>query len=118
MSQVHSAGAVVVLVAALAFLLYALWCAVRKSDPPALALARKVLAAITGLQVLVGVIQLATGDRPGDSLHLLYAGVALLIVPAASAFASEAPPGARAAALAAAALLMLAMVWRLYATGS
>lgn len=118
MSQVHTVGAVVVLVATLAFFLYALWCAVRSSFPPGLATARKVLAAVIGLQVLVGVIQLATGEEPGDALHLLYAGVALLVVPGASAFASHAPPRARAGALAVAAVLMLAMVWRLYATGS
>lgn len=118
MSQVHSTGAVVVLVATVAFLFYALWCAVREAAPAALGTARKVLAAVIGLQVLVGLILWATGDPPGESLHFLYAGVALLCVPGASAFASEAPPRAHAGVLAAAALLMLAMVWRLSATAS
>jgi hypothetical protein len=117
MAQVHAVGAVVVLVVAGAFFLFALYCARSGRALGALASARRVLAAALGVEILLGLLLVVQGDRPAEGLHYLYGGVAIGAVPLARAFAAEAPPKAQAGALAAGAGLTLIMIWRLWVTG-
>lgn len=64
-----------------------------------------------------GAVLLASGARPGDGLHLLYAGVALALVPLARSFMGRrGGPGAAALMLAAFGVLG-ALIWRLLTTG-
>lgn len=64
-----------------------------------------------------GLILLATGARPADGLHLLYAAIALAMVPLARSFTRR-PGGRGAAALLLAAFVALgAVLYRLFTTG-
>lgn len=64
-----------------------------------------------------GAILLATGARPADGLHLLYAGIALAVVPLARSFTGR-PSVRRTAALLLAAFVVLgAVLYRLFTTG-
>ncbi|MGH2735289.1 MAG: hypothetical protein ACRDKZ_06905 [Actinomycetota bacterium] len=117
MAQVHAIGAVIALTVAVAFFVFALYCARSGRALGALATARKVLAAAIGLQTLLGLLLLARGSRPAEGLHYVYSAVALGAVPLARYFASEAPPKARAGTMAAGAVLTLIMIWRLWETG-
>lgn len=76
--------------------------------------------AVTGLlaaQVLVGLVSYATGDRPGENLHLLYGLAAVSLLPFAAFFAAEAPPKARSWVLAGGGVLTLGVLFRSWATG-
>jgi heme A synthase len=48
---------------------------------PVLRLYTRIAAAAIGLQVLIGLILVATGDRPHDALHWLYGAATLLALP-------------------------------------
>jgi len=72
-----------------------------------------VLVLVTSL---TGGAQLATGRGPQDGLHVLYGGVAILLVPLARSFLNGA--GRRDALLMVAAFLILGgVLFRLFATG-
>lgn len=75
------------------------------------------LTAIIGLQVVLGAITLIGGAQPAEPLHLLYGAVAILVLPAASSFAAEAPPADRAWVVVAACGVLLLLAWRLASTG-
>ena len=67
--------------------------------------------------VASGGILLATGARPADGLHLLYAGIALAVVPLARSFTGR-PSGRGTAVLLLAAFAVLgAVLYRLFTTG-
>jgi hypothetical protein len=64
-----------------------------------------------------GLIMLAAGDRPTEGLHLLYAVIAIALIPLARSFLGRAD-GRRAAALLLAAFVVLgAVLYRLFTTG-
>lgn len=117
MADLHAAMAVLLVVATLLFFLLALWCARTGRHEAALEKGRVVLNALVGVQVLVGALLFGAGSRPAETLHFLYGFVALVALPAARAFAAEAPFKGRAASLAAGSGLMLIMLWRLWVTG-
>jgi hypothetical protein len=117
MTQAHVVGSVVVLVAAAAFFIFALYCARTGAHGDALVKMRMGVVGIAALQVALGALLYATGRRPAESLHILYGVVAVAAIPLAASFAFEAPPKAKAGALAGGAGLMLAMIWRLWVTG-
>ena len=76
-----------------------------------------ILAAIVVVLVAIGsgVVLLALGSRPADGLHLLYAAVAVLVLPAVrfpAAFARR-----RGLAVGVGALVLVALVVRLAQTG-
>jgi hypothetical protein len=77
---------------------------------------RRVLLTATGGAVGVGLLLLAAGQRPKESLHFLYAAVALAAVPIAARFAAREP---RRGGLyhAAAGLVLLGVLYRLTTTG-
>lgn len=64
-----------------------------------------------------GVLLLITGSSPSDPLHLLYAGVAIAVIPLARSFRGQASHR-RTALLALAAFVVLgAIIYRLFTTG-
>jgi hypothetical protein len=117
MTEAHAVGSVVVLVAAAAFFVFALYSARTGAHSGVLMRLRAGVVGITAAQLALGALLYANGERPAESLHILYGVVALAAIPLAATFALEAPPKARAGALAAGAGLMLAMIWRLWVTG-
>ena len=116
MTQLHSAGASLVLGAVVLVGIAAILIAMRGGSSWTNRL-RVGLTVLIGLQVVAGLASLASGNRPNESLHLLYGLAALAILPLAGTFASEAPPPARAWVLAAACLVLLVIAWRLASTG-
>jgi len=64
-----------------------------------------------------GLILLATGARPADGLHLLYAGIAIVVVPLARSFIGR--PGRRGIAplILTAFVVLGAVLYRLFTTG-
>lgn len=77
-------------------------------------------AAVVSLVIVAaasGLVLLATGSRPADGLHLLYALIAIGLIPLARSFLGRAS-GRRAAALLLVAFILLgAVVFRLFTTG-
>ncbi|MGH2749888.1 MAG: hypothetical protein ACRDK3_03295 [Actinomycetota bacterium] len=117
MTQLHAIGSVVLLVAAAAYFLFALYSARTGVHGPALMKLRLGVVGLAAAQLAVGAVLYATGRKPAETLHILYGIVAVAALPIAATFAQEAPPKARAGALAAGAGLMLVMIWRLWVTG-
>jgi hypothetical protein len=64
-----------------------------------------------------GLVMLATGARPAEGLHLLYAIVAIALIPLARAFLGRANARAAGALLVAAFVVLGGIVYRLYTTG-
>lgn len=77
-------------------------------------------AAVVSLLVVgavSGLVLLGTGVRPADELHLLYAIVAVALIPLARSFLGRAHARAAAALLLAAFLVLGGVVYRLFTTG-
>ncbi len=114
--DVHRALAIVVGFAGVVLAVMAIgWS--RFGRPGRLAVDRAILAAIVVVLVAIGsgVVLLAFGSRPADGLHLLYAAVAVLVLPAVrfpAAFARR-----RGLAVGVGALVLVALVVRLAQTG-
>jgi hypothetical protein len=64
-----------------------------------------------------GLVLLATGARPTDGLHVLYAIVAIGLIPLARSFLGRASERARGALLIGAFVVLGGVVYRLFATG-
>ena len=64
-----------------------------------------------------GLILLATGARPTDGLHLLYAAIALALIPLARSFTGRARGRGAAALLLAAFVALGGVLYRLFTTG-
>jgi len=116
MAQVHAFGASIVLGALLVTGGIAVAAAARGGSPWIDRL-RRGLTIVIGLQAVTGALLFIAGDRPRESLHLLYGLAALAILPLAGAFAGEAPLRPRAWVLGGACLLLLVVAWRLASTG-
>jgi hypothetical protein len=116
MGQLHALGANAVIVAILFTGLAAAVIALRGGSPWTDRL-RLGLTGLIGLQVLGGALVLLGGGQPGETLHLLYGAVGLVVLPAAGSFAESAPPPDRAWVLLVACGLLLLLAWRLASTG-
>jgi len=77
-------AALVVVVAAGA--VWALVCAIRGDASPALRAFSRLCMAALFVQVILGLVLLATGHRPADALHYVYGGVVLLCIPGGIAY--------------------------------
>jgi hypothetical protein len=79
-------------------------------------LARRILIAAASGAVVLGLLLLATGSRPKEGLHFLYAALALGVVPVTARLAAREPRrGGLYHALAG--LLLLGVLYRLTTTG-
>jgi hypothetical protein len=114
--DVHRALAIVVAFGGVVVAIVAIgWS--RFGRPGRLAVDRALLGAIVIVIVAIGsgLVLLAAGSRPADGLHLLYAAVALLVLPAVrfpAAFARR-----RGLAIGVGAVVLVALVVRLAQTG-
>lgn len=89
----------------------------RRAEGPAF---ERFQAAVVSLLVVGGVsglVLLATGARPSEGLHLLYAIVAIALIPLARSFLGRANDRAAAGLLFVAFVVLGAVVYRLFATG-
>src|SRR5690242_16917210 len=116
MGQLHALGAAAVLAGTLAVGLALVAVALRGGSTWSERL-RFGLQGLIGLQLIAGVLLWLSGSGPREGLHLLYAVVAAAVLPLASTFASDAPPRPRAWVMASACGVLLAILWRLAATG-
>lgn len=64
-----------------------------------------------------GLVLLATGAQPAEGLHLLYAIVAIALIPLARSFSGRANGQAPRALLLAAFVVLAGVMYRLFATG-
>jgi hypothetical protein len=117
MVRLHDTLGSALLVASIAFTVCAGLLAFAGGPVRALGPAWKVVVAGVALQGLIGGALLVSDERPTEGLHLLYGVLALLVLPAAAAFSSEAPPRARAAVLAFAGLVTTGVLMRSLGTG-
>ncbi|NJD29925.1 MAG: hypothetical protein FIA92_16735 [Chloroflexi bacterium] len=77
-------------------------------------------AAATSLVIVgaaSGLFMLASGSRPADGLHLLYAVIAIALIPLARSFLGRARGRGAGALLLVAFLVLGAVVYRLFTTG-
>jgi cytochrome bd-type quinol oxidase subunit 2 len=129
-SEAHQLGAVAVLALTVGLLLAAVWSALDArrfggARDHRFAVDRLVLAVIAaiGVTLVLGATLLATGRRPADGLHLLYAVLALITVPAGWWIGGRPRNGGaperirRDASVAIAAVILLGIEFRLLATG-
>ncbi|MDQ3766854.1 MAG: hypothetical protein M3346_05865 [Actinomycetota bacterium] len=117
MQAVHAAGGMLLFGVAGVFVLAAFALAVLGGARPWLEWARRTLTFLLLLQVFLGAMLYATGDRPAEVIHVLYGALVAGVLPLAHAFSSEAPAKARAGVLAVAAVVILGLLWRLLSTG-
>ena len=117
MQAVHAAGGMLLFGVAAAFALASLAGTILGRAGAALEWARRILTYLLVLQVLVGALLFAMGDRPAEAIHIFYGVAAVGALPLADAFSSEAPAKARAGVLTVAAVVTLGFLWRLLSTG-
>lgn len=80
----------------------------------------RLQAAVVSLVIVgaaSGIILLAMGYRPADPLHLLYAAVAVVVIPVARSFAGRTLERRTALLLLAALIVLGALTYRLFTTG-
>jgi uncharacterized membrane protein SirB2 len=117
MSELHAAAGTSLLAGAVAFAVIGGILAVLGSAPKWLDWLRIVLVVTLVLQAAIGLLVLVTSRGPAEQIHWLY-GVVIVAVPVlAATFVEEAPPRPRAAVYAVAGLMVVALAWRLAATG-
>jgi hypothetical protein len=89
----------------------------RRAGGPAFERLQAGVVAILIVGTASGLVMLASGARPAEGLHLLYAVIAIALIPLARSFLGRAG-GRRAAALLLVAFVVLgAVVYRLFTTG-
>ena len=119
MAEVHAVAGWVVLAVVACFLIVSIVLArLREGDRlDRLDRAGRALTALLVVQVALGLLTFLSGRRPSEPLHFLYGAAVVGVLPLASSFASEAPPRARSAVMAVACVIVLGLVWRVFATG-
>ena len=117
MQAVHAAGGMLLFGVTGAFALAALALTARSGAQPWFEWARRALTFLLLLQLGLGALLFATGDRPAEGIHVLYGVLVAGVLPLAQTFSSEAPAKARAGVLAVAAAVTFGLLWRLAGTG-
>ena len=79
--------------------------------------AQAAIVSVFLIAAVSGGLLLLIGARPGEALHLLYAVVALALIPLARSFLGRTSARAAAALLFAAFVVLGAVTYRLFATG-
>lgn len=91
--------------------------AARRDDGAAFDTFQAAVVSVLFVGSVSGAVLLASGERPTDGLHLLYAAVAVAMVPLARSFTARSSQRATAALLLAAFVVLGALLFRLIATG-
>ncbi len=80
---------------------------------------RAILVALVlaGINAITGLVMLASGSRPSDLLHVVYAAAALIVLPVARWAGRRPEPGRRAMWVAAGSLVLAGILLRLGQTG-
>jgi heme A synthase len=118
MVQLHATLGIVVMAAALLFVVLAAASAwLLQRGYAQIDRLRLIMEGLLIVQVVVGAIVFISGSRPGEWLHLVYGIAILAALPLAASFASEAPPRPRTGVFAVGGLVILLLAWRLLSTG-
>jgi hypothetical protein len=72
---------------------------------------------VVALSGLLGLVTLVIGPGPRDGLHILYGALAVAALPVAALYIVEFPLRRRLVAWPIAGAILLALIWRLFATG-
>jgi hypothetical protein len=116
--DLHISLAAATVVALLVAVAEALGRIVRGTPPSRWSAAMSAIAVVViGMTAAGGLAMLALGQRPRESLHLVYAVVASVLVPLGDSLSVGANPRRRALARLMATLVTLGVVARLFATG-
>ena len=89
----------------------------RRAGGPAFERLQAAVVSVLVVSAASGLVLLATGARPADGLHLLYAIVAIALIPLARSFVGRASSRAAGALLLAAFIVLGGVVYRLFTTG-
>jgi hypothetical protein len=89
----------------------------RRAGGPAFERLQAAVVAALIVGVASGLIMIAAGARPAEGLHLLYAVIALALIPLARSFLGRAGGRAPAALLLVAFVVLGAVLYRLFTTG-
>src|SRR3990170_3111984 len=117
MSDVHAVAGEALLGVVVLFVLLSTGLALTRGASGWFEGVRRLVVGVVAVQAGIGVFLYLSGDRPAETLHLLYGAVAVAALPLAAGFASEAPPKARAGTLALAGVVMAGVVFRSLGTG-
>lgn len=88
-----------------------------RASGPASERSQAAVVSILVVGAASGFVLLATGARPAEGLHLLYATVAIALIPLARSFLGRANGRAAAALMLAAFVVLGGLVYRLFTTG-
>lgn len=89
----------------------------RRTGGPSFERLQAAIVAVLIVTAASGLVMLAMGDRPADGLHLLYAVIAIGIIPLARSFLGGSVGRRPAALLLVAFVVVGAVVYRLFTTG-
>lgn len=89
----------------------------RRAGGPAFERLQAGIVAALIVAAASGLVRLATGASPADGLHLLYAALAIGLIPLARSFMGRAGGRGPAALLLVAFVVLGALVYRLFTTG-
>lgn len=117
MSEVHAVAGEALLGVIVLFVLLSIGLALTRGASGWFEGARRLVVGAVAVQAGIGAVLYLLGDRPAETLHLLYGAVAVAALPLAASFASEAPPKARAGTLALAGVVTIGVVFRSIGTG-
>lgn len=88
-----------------------------KADAPDFARFEAAVVSVIIVGAASGVLMLLAGARPADGLHLLYAGVAVAIIPLARSFVGRTSSRGAAVLLFVVFVVLAAVTYRLFTTG-
>lgn len=89
----------------------------RRAGGPAFERFQAAVVAALVVGAASGLVMLAGGARPTDGLHLLYAAIAVALIPLARSFMSRSGGRGPAALLLVAFIVLGALLYRLFTTG-
>lgn len=89
----------------------------RRAGSPAFDRFQAAVVATLIVGAASGLVRLAAGAQPADSLHLLYAAIAVGLIPLARSFMGRSGGRGPAALLLVAFIVLGALVYRLFTTG-
>jgi len=89
----------------------------RRPESPAFERFQAAVVAVVVVGAASGLVRLAAGAQPADGLHLLYAALAIALIPLARSFFGRASGRGPTALLLVAFVVLGAVLYRLFTTG-